>query len=102
MAIDTLPIESRESKPVPLSWGLVGVAKDFGVVVSLIWFMWFAMTAALPGLLKEFRAEVQAQRLHDEKRTLEFAVIVRDLGKEVKDMGKELVAEIRRLKEKHE
>lgn len=81
---------------IPLPWGIMGVLKDFGVIVVLIWYLWFTQTSSIPNtqrefhdlLIKErevFRVELAKQREHDEKRT---ATMIYEL--------KELTAEIRK------
>jgi hypothetical protein len=80
---------------VPLPWGLIGVAKDFGVVVVLIWYLWFTQTSSIPNAQKEFhallvkerevfRSELAIQRHHDEKRTTDTIRAITDLTVELR------------------
>jgi hypothetical protein len=83
---------------VPLPFGLLGIVKDFGIVVCLVWYLWFTQTSSIPEtqrafhdlLIKErevFRIELDKQRTHDEKRNTEVVRAMTDL-----------VIEMRRLK----
>lgn len=88
-------MDAAVQKTVPLTWGLFGVAKDFGIVVVLIWYLWFSQTTTMPNLQREFheliakereafRVELKIQRDHDEKRNIEIARAMTELVSEIR------------------
>lgn len=87
---------------IPLPWGLIGAIKDGGIVIALIWYLWFTQTETIPSTQREFHRAIEAergtyttelrnQRVHDEKRNA-------DLAGAVKEVGKEVVGELRKLR----
>lgn len=79
---------------VPFNWALLGTLKDGGIVIVLVWYLWFSTTTTLPSMQEKFhdvvkaereafRAEMQAQRAFEEKRHADQTQAVRDLGREI-------------------
>lgn len=84
-ATTSLPIErTADVKTVPLNWGLLGVAKDFGIVLALVWYLWHTTTVTYPSLISNFSAELKAQRVHDEKTNVDLLKGLQELTGEVR------------------
>lgn len=103
-------LEDVAKKTVPATWGLLlSVAKDFGIVVVLIWYLWFTQTTTIPNSQREFhdliskereafRTELVEQRKHDERRSQEANKVNEARALDIVRAMSELTAEIRSLK----
>jgi hypothetical protein len=70
------------------------LAKDGGIVVALIWYLWFSTTTTLPQMQEKFhdlvkaerenfRVEIGAQRAFEERRHTEQVQAIREVGRDI-------------------